>query len=248
MRILIVDDEPLARQRLRTLLDEFTDFECEVIGEAVNGEEGLTQALNLHPDVILLDIRMPSMNGLQVAQHLSSMGEAPAIIFTTAYDEHALAAFDAQAIGYLLKPVRKHKLLESLQRAERLSKRQMQVLVEENDDVQRDRFCISKRGQLNIISISDICYFMADQKYVSIFYFKEGQLQEEIIDDTLKDLEREFPQAFLRVHRNALVANKYIEKLTHNDDGHYHVHLGDGIDPIAVSRRQVKAVKSILKN
>lgn len=252
MQILIVDDEPLARKRLRVMLEDeaLSSFALDVVGEASNGEEGLAMALALKPEVILLDIRMPGLDGLQVARHLTSMGEAPAIIFTTAYDEHALAAFDAQAVGYLLKPIRQQKLIDSLTRAAQLSEKQVNSLVQENisGSTQRDRFCLNKRGELTIIPLREIRYFMADQKYVSLFCYKNGKWQEEIIDDTLKELESEFPESFLRVHRNALVAKEFIEKLTRDEEGHYYVHLKDLPESISVSRRQVKDVKTILKN
>lgn len=250
MRILIVDDEPLARQRLEALLqgDELEEFNIEIVGQASNGEEGLAMALAHKPDVILLDIRMPGLDGLQVARHLSSMGEAPSIIFTTAYDEHALAAFDAQAVGYLLKPIRQQKLIESLTRAAQLSDLQLGNLVEKEVGQKRDRFCINKRGELHFIPLNEIRYFMADQKYVSLYFYKNNKWHEEIIDDTLKELEQEFGDHFLRVHRNALVSKNGIEKLTRDEEGHYHMHIQDLSEAISVSRRQVKAVKTLLKN
>ena len=178
------------------------------------------------------------------------MGESPAIIFTTAYDQHALAAFDAQAVGYLLKPIRQQKLHESLQRAAQLTSQQMSSLLQDELTVgsqKRDRFCLSKRGELSMIPLVDIRYFMADQKYVSLFVYKNNVWQEDIIDDTLKELENEFPDSFLRIHRNALVSKEYIEKLSRDDQGHYHVHLKDLSEPLSVSRRQVKEVKALLK-
>ncbi len=249
MKILIVDDEPLARKRMLGHLQDaaMAEFNLEIVGEASNGEEGLAMALQHRPDVILLDIRMPGLDGLQVARHLSSMGESPSVIFTTAYDEYAMAAFDAQAIGYLLKPVRQQKLIDSLRRASQLSDKQI-TAVEVQDLVQkRDRFCLNKRGQLTMIPLGHIRYFMADQKYVSLFIFQDGAWKEEIIDDTLKELENEFSSSFLRVHRNALVAKKFVEKLTRDDEGHYHVHIKDLAKAISVSRRQVKEVKNLLK-
>ena len=249
MKILIVDDEPLARKRLLVHLQDpaMAEFNLEVVAEASNGEEGLAMALQYLPDVILLDIRMPGLDGLQVARHLSSMGEAPSIIFTTAYDEHAMAAFDAQAIGYLLKPVRQQKLLDSLRRAAQLNEQQIAEVQVHDSPRARDRFCLNKRGQLTMIPISDIRYFMADQKYVSLFIFNDDTWSEEIIDDTLKELEVEFSAHFLRVHRNALVSKEYVEKLARDDEGHYHVHIKDLSEPLSVSRRQVKEVKTLLK-
>ena len=249
MKILIVDDEPLARKRMLILLQEpeMLEFNLEIVAEASNGEEGLAMALQHRPDVILLDIRMPGLDGLQVARHLSSMGEAPSVIFTTAYDEHAMAAFDAQAIGYLLKPVRQQKLIDSLRRAAQLSEQQITDVDVQDSPRARDRFCLNKRGQLTMIPLDDIRYFMADQKYVSLYIYKKSAWREEIIDDTLKELEVEFSAHFLRVHRNALVAKEYVEKLTRDEEGHYHVHIKDLSEPLSVSRRQVKEVKTLLK-
>ena len=249
MKILIVDDEPLARKRMLVHLQDpaMSEFNLSIVGEASNGEEGLAMALQHRPDVILLDIRMPGLDGLQVARHLSSMGEAPSIIFTTAYDEHAMAAFDAQAIGYLLKPVRQQKLIDSLRRAAQLSEQQITQVKVQDSPLERDRFCLNKRGQLTMIPLGDIRYFLADQKYVSLYIYQDELWREEIIDDTLKELELEFSKRFLRVHRNALVAKEYVEKLTRDDEGHYHVRIKDLPEPLSVSRRQVKEVKTLLK-
>ena len=249
MKILIVDDEPLARKRMLVHLQDpaMSEFNLSIVGEAGNGEEGLAMALQHRPDVILLDIRMPGLDGLQVARHLSSMGEAPSIIFTTAYDEHAMAAFDAQAIGYLLKPVRQQKLIDSLRRAAQLSEQQITQVKVQDSPLERDRFCLNKRGQLTMIPLGDIRYFLADQKYVSLYIYQDELWREEIIDDTLKELELEFSKRFLRVHRNALVAKEYVEKLTRDDEGHYHVRIKDLPEPLSVSRRQVKEVKTLLK-
>src|SRR5260370_41226309 len=126
VRVIIVDDEPRARERLRSLLAEIADV--EVIGEAVNGHEALRETHDLAPDVVLLDVRMPGMDGLEAARHLNVLEEPPAVIFTTAYDQYAVEAFDAHAVGYLLKPVRKEQLATSLARAGRLTRAQLQRL------------------------------------------------------------------------------------------------------------------------
>jgi len=250
-RILVVDDEALARKRLLSMLDDLQEeYPHEVVGEASNGEQALSLCLQLRPDVILLDIRMPGIDGLQVARHLSHLPDAPSVVFATAYDEHALAAFEAQAVGYLVKPVRKSKLLTALQHASRLSKQQARdVDASANESKsKRDKFCVSKRGELVLIPLDNIYYFMADNKYVTLFYRKDEQWREEIIDDTLKELEEEFSDEFLRVHRNALIAKQYIEKMTRDSDGRYHVHVDHLEAGLDVSRRKVKDVKQILKS
>jgi len=249
-RVLIVDDEPLARERMQAMLAELmVDFMHEVVGEASDGEQALAMSLQLRPDIILLDIRMPRMDGLQVAHHLSHLPDPPAVIFATAYDEHALAAFEAHAVGYLVKPVRKQKLLDALQHASRVSKQQAREIVStgNSSNGKRDKFCVSKRGELVMIPMQNIYYFMADQKYVTLYHRKNNQWKEEIIDETLKELEDEFEVDFLRIHRNALVAKQYIEKLVRDDKGHYHLKLTDVTEPLDVSRRKVKEVKAILK-
>ena len=121
-----------------------------------------------------------------------------------------------------------------------------QVKVQDSP-LERDRFCLNKRGQLTMIPLGDIRYFLADQKYVSLYIYQDELWREEIIDDTLKELELEFSKRFLRVHRNALVAKEYVEKLTRDDEGHYHVRIKDLPEPLSVSRRQVKEVKTLLK-
>ena len=126
LRVLIVDDEPPARERLRSLLAEIAD--TSVIGEAANGHEALAATHELNPDVVLLDVRMPGMDGLEAARHLTVLEEPPAVIFTTAYEQYAVQAFDAHAVGYLLKPVRKEQLAAALTRAGRLTRAQLQNL------------------------------------------------------------------------------------------------------------------------
>ena len=250
-KILIVDDEPLARVRIRALLDELADdFKHEVIGEAANGEEALAMSLRMQPDIILLDIRMPRMDGLQVAHHLSHLPEPPAVIFATAYDEHAVAAFEAHAVGYLVKPVRKNKLHDALEHAARIGRQQArEIAVADNEsNAKRDKFCVSKRGELLMIPLENIYYFKADQKYVTLVHRSKQTWKEEIIDDTLKELADEFTDDFLRVHRNALVAKQYIEKLVRDEQGHYHLQLSGHDVLIDVSRRKVKDVKTVLKS
>ncbi|HTE41618.1 MAG TPA: response regulator transcription factor, partial [Steroidobacteraceae bacterium] len=173
MRILIVDDEQPARERLRRLLGEISD--CEVCGEAGNGNDALTACASLKPDVVLLDVRMPGLWGIEVAQHLSTLTEAPAIIFTTAYGDHAVDAFDAHAIGYLLKPIRKEKLARALTHASRISApRLMQATRAASIEHRREHVCARLGEQLRLIPIDDICYFFADQKYVTVHH-KNGE-------------------------------------------------------------------------
>lgn len=244
MKIIIADDEPLARQRMRRLLEEVPQTH-EICAEAANGVEAIEACQLHHPDVILLDIRMPRLDGLQTAKALSQMPQPPAVLFVTAYDEHALAAFDAQALDYLLKPVRLDRLEAALQKAQRLSAPQTASIGQLLQDTQavRDTVCAHTPSGLQLIEVDRIRYFMADQKYVEAAT-DQGQW---LLDDPLKDLEQEFAPAFLRVHRNALVALAYVRGLVRDTDGHHQVQL-QGVDKqIAVSRRHLPGVRQVLK-
>jgi len=232
MKVLIVDDEPPARERLRRLLGEIED--CEVAGEAGNGNEALTACATLKPDVVLLDVRMPGLWGIEVAQHLSTLGDAPAVIFTTAYGDHAIDAFDAQAIGYLLKPIRKEKLARALTHASRISApRLAQATRTANIEHRREHVCARLGDQLRLIALADIRYFFADQKYVTVHH-KGGQ---DLIDEPLKELSQEFTADFIRIHRNALVAEKQIAAIERGDDGQYSIRLRECDAVLPVSRR-----------
>src|SRR5689334_12778451 len=183
MKVLIVDDEPPARDRLRRLLAEVDG--CEVVGEAGNGNDALSACASLKPDVVLLDVRMPGLWGIEVAQHLSALSDPPAVIFTTAYGDHAIDAFDAQAIGYLLKPIRKEKLQRALTHASRISaSRLAQATRSANLEQRREHVCARLGEQLKLIPLSDVYYFFADQKYVTVRH-RGG---EDLIDEPLKEL------------------------------------------------------------
>jgi two-component system, LytTR family, response regulator AlgR len=232
MKVLIVDDEPPARDRLRRLLNEIED--CEVAGEAGNGNDALAACATLKPDVVLLDVRMPGLWGIEVAQHLSTLENAPAVIFTTAYGDHAIDAFDAQAIGYLLKPIRKEKLARALTHASRISApRLAQATLTANIEHRREHVCARLGDQLRLIAINDIRYFVAGDKYVTVHH-KSGQ---DLIDEPLKELSQEFAADFIRVHRNALVAEKQIAAIERSDDGQYSVRMRDSEAVLPVSRR-----------
>ena len=210
MNVLIVDDEQLARQRLRKLLTGATD--CQIIGEAQTGEDALRKTQATHPDVVLMDIRMPGMDGIEAASYINRMDKPPAIIFTTAYSEHALKAFETHAIDYLLKPIKQSRLEAALDAAKRMNKAQLSKLREDETGGAREKICVKNRGQLELIPIKDIIYFKADQKYVTL----RTAEQEHLIEESLKTLEQEFSQQFIRIHRNALVAHKMLHGLTKN--------------------------------
>jgi two-component system response regulator AlgR len=232
MKVLIVDDESPARDRLRRLLGEIDD--CEFAGEAGNGNEALTACASLKPDVVLLDVHMPGLWGIEVAQHLSTFGDAPAVIFTTAYSGHAIDAFDAQAIGYLLKPIRKEKLARALIHASRNSARRIAQATRSGIIEHRREHVWARLGdQLRLIAIADVDYFFAGDKYVAVHH-KNGQ---DLIDEPLKTLSREFADDFIRIHRNALVAERRIAAIERGADGHYSVHMRDSDVILQVSRR-----------
>lgn len=232
MRILIVDDEPLARQRLRDLLAKVDG--AELVAEAENGRDACEQAAALSPDVVLLDIAMPLMDGLEAARHLSEMSHPPAVIFCTAYDEHALAAFDAGAVDYLLKPVRGERLREALGRARRLGPPGLAALAEaEGAPRQRTHLCARLRGSMRLIPIEEIRYLQADEKYV-VIHHAHG---EDLIEDSLRALEDEFGERFLRIHRNCLVAADEIVELRRGSDGHTRARLRNTAELLDVSRR-----------
>lgn len=242
MRILIVDDESLARDRIKRILLE--QNEHEVLGEAANGQEALQKIEALHPDVVLLDIRMPGIDGLEVARHLVGMDEPPAVIFTTAYDEYALEAFKVHAVDYLLKPVRPDRLSEALQKALKPNKVQWKSLNRKEDGSPKARTHISSRTRRGIVlvPIGEVYYFRAEHKYVTVRH-KEGEV---LIEDTLKELETEFGERFLRVHRNCLVAMEHIQALEKNSSGQPCIRLRGIAETLDVSRRHVANVRQIM--
>jgi two-component system response regulator AlgR len=250
VKILIVDDEKPARDRLRQLLDDFGDH--DVVGEASNGAEAIALAASTIPDVVLLDIRMPGVDGIETAHHLNAMENPPAVVFTTAYDEYAIDAFDARAIGYVLKPVRRERLERALEHASRLSGHALSELTANSSlKSTRNHVCARIHDELRLIPVADISYFNADQKYVCVHH-SDG---EDLIDDSLKSLEDEFAEQFVRIHRSALVAVDKIEKLEKTSDGKTHVVLRDSSqeddnspnDELVISRRHLATVRRRLK-
>jgi two-component system response regulator AlgR len=237
LKVLIVDDEPPARERLRSMLAELGAV--EVVGEAGNGHEALDLTHDLSPDVVLLDVRMPGMDGLEAARHLNVLEQPPAVIFTTAFDQYAVEAFQAQAVGYLLKPVRKEQLGAALARAGRLTRAQLQSLAASSGAARRSHIAARHREGLKLIPIEEVQYFLADQKYTTVRHVRG----EDLIEDSLRLLESEFPAEFVRIHRNALVGVKHLERIERRADGQYLVHLRGGEAPLPVSRRMAGELK-----
>jgi len=245
VRILIVDDETPARNRLRQLLED--DGDHSIVGEAGNGKQALDVAAESGPDVVLLDIRMPGLSGIEVAHHLNTLQDPPAIIFTTAYDEYAIEAFETSAIGYLLKPVRQERLVQALQHAARISNRSISEVAGKTDMPEcRSHVCARVQDRLRLIAIDDISRFHADQKYVRVHH-NDG---EHLIDESLKALEVEFDDKFVRIHRGALVSITHIESIGRTADGQMLVILRntpDDTDGLIISRRHLADVKRRLK-
>lgn len=244
MKVLIVDDEPLARARLRRQLTALPAV--EVVGEAENGELALQACAELQPQVVLMDIRMPGLDGLSAALQLAQQPSPPAVIFCTAYDEYAIDAFDASAVGYLLKPVNQDKLAQALGKAARLSQTQIAALQPQLEAPREGRNHIaakSRRG-LELVPLADVRYFSADQKYVTVHH-RNGEV---LIDESLKELEEEFGDRLLRVHRNALVVMAQVIGLERVALGHYRVRLADIEHGPTISRRHLSAVRRALEN
>ncbi len=248
MKVLVVDDEQPARDRLRQLLDDEDAF--EYVGEAANGLDAVALAAELRPDIVLLDIRMPGLDGIETAHHLNTQETPPAIVFTTAYDEYAIDAFDARAVGYVLKPVRRTKLTTALEQASRLAPATLtSVATASNMPAARKHVCSRLHGVLKLIPISEIDCFRADHKYVTVDH-RNGQ---DLIDDSLKALAEEFSDDFVRIHRSALVAISSVDRIEKTTDGKSYVVLRHEHDSqvdrkeLIISRRHLAEVRRRLK-
>lgn len=245
MKILIVDDEPTARGRLRSLLAE-VDPDSAVVGEAANGADALRQIAEAGPDVVLLDVCMPRMNGLDAAREIARLEQPPAVVFVTAHDDYAVEAFEVSAIDYLLKPIRKERLANALQKARRFSQpawRKLDAALPPERRPARSHLCLYSRGELRLIPVVSIIYFRADTKYVAV----RTEDDEALIEESLVALEQEFGEGFLRIHRNALVAPDRILGLSRLPLGGIAVRLQGIPDTLEVSRRHLSSVRAWLK-
>jgi two-component system response regulator AlgR len=246
VKVLVVDDEQPARARLQQILDDESGY--EVVGQAANGREAIRLSTELNPDIVLLDIRMPGLDGIETARHLNTLDEPPAVVFTTAYDEYAIDAFDARAIGYVLKPVRRAKLVAALEQASRLARGALaSMATQENMSTRRMHVCTRSHGELRLIPIADVACFRADQKYVTVSH-RNG---EDLIDESLKTLAEEFSADFVRIHRSALVAVSEIAKIEKIAGGKSRVVLRDNsqVDDkeLIISRRHLAEVRRRVK-
>ena len=232
MRVLIVDDEPLARARMASLLGDCADI--EIVGSVGDGESALAAIGEQQPDVLLLDINMPGLNGTALAQRLAGRAR-PQVIFCTAYEAHALQAFELGAVDYLLKPVRFERLRDALQRAER----RLADQTREPPKYLRGRL----RGEEVRIALDEVIYLLADEKYVVVQH-RRGEL---LIEESLRQLEETYPSQLIRLHRNSLVPPARLLGLKTLSDGRVLARLdGSEISP-EISRRNLPAVRKLLR-
>ncbi|TAK90023.1 MAG: response regulator transcription factor [Burkholderiaceae bacterium] len=260
LKILIVDDEEPARARLRTLLSDIAgDLPHRLVGQAEGAEAALALCAQHQPDVVLLDIQMPGVSGLELARHLRPAEQAqsrPWVIFVTAYDEYAVKAFDVHALDYLLKPVRASRLLEALQHVLRVHDSQAGAAQDLNALAPvRQHLSIHERGRVFLVPVRDVIYFKAEMKYITV----RTAEREYISEESLVALEQEFAEQFVRIHRNALIAKQAIagfervatgidqEEDNRSTDPHWEVVLKGIPEHLPVSRRQWSTVKALLK-
>ncbi len=238
LKILLIDDEPLARDRLRSLLDELGG--CEIVGEGGTGEQAIDLVQSHQPELLLLDIRMPGMDGLEAANHLSRLDSPPAVIFTTAYDEHALAAFEANAIDYLLKPIRSERLEAALNKVRPMIAQEGQAAdLSTVSDEKRSHVSGVVQGNLVLMDVSDVVFFQSDQGYTRVV----SADNELLIEDSLRTLEEEFEDSFVRIHRNALVAVSKVSEIARDGKGNQHVSMKGIEETLPVSRRMVGGLR-----
>lgn len=234
LTVLIVDDEPLAAARLSGLVQELPD--CRVIGEAAQAKQAFAMAQAQSPDLVLLDIAMPGETGLELAARLQSLPKPPMVIFCTAYDTHALKAFEAKAIDYLLKPVRRERLRESIARIQHL-------LASPPAEINKAFVTAAVGGVLRRIALDDIHYLQSDEKY-TICHDRSG---EHVLDQTLKELELQFPEQLIRIHRNCLVNQERLVELRRDAEGRVWAVLKEVAGALEVSRRCATDLKGWFK-
>jgi len=233
LSILIIDDEKPARDRLRRLLSTVSGF--DIAGEANSGTQALEQISELNPDILLLDISMPGMDGMSLARVLQEGGASPAVIFCTAYQDQALKAFEAEAVDYLVKPVRAERLEKSLEKARRYLG---------TDKGQEDEHYVRSTvgGKIVLTPIHRVICLVSEDKYTTVIHEKGTT----IIDESLTELEQNFPGLFFRVHRNALISRKHLRGLERTSDGQLQALLTGTDRKPEVSRRNVSSLRKLL--
>ena len=245
LRVLIVDDEAPARRRLRELLDDCAAvLPLSIVGEAGNGREALELLQTITADLVLTDIHMPDMDGLELARHLLKLPQPPVLIFTTAYHQHALQAFDVNAVDYLVKPVRMQRLLAALEKVPHL-KPLSAARLDQIPSSARRFLSVTERSRVVLVPVDEVIYLKAELKYITIRTVQ----REFLLEESLTKLEEEFGSRFVRVHRNCLVARDYIrgfERCVGDEgDAHWEVLLRDVAESLPVSRRQQFIVREI---
>lgn len=246
LRVFVVDDEAPARSRIKELLADCAgQLPLECVGEASNAREALEQLSEIPADVALLDIRMPQMDGLELAQHLSKLPQPPAIIFTTAYDRYAVKAFELHAIDYLLKPIRLGRLFDALSRARIAVPPSIEVLQELLPEP-RKNLSVHERGKILLIPIEEVLFLRAELKYVTV----RTEKGEHLIEEALSTLEKEHAARFVRIHRNCLVAKTAIEGFekkadAENSELRWVVKLRGLDEKLPISRRQQFIVREL---
>lgn len=242
MRVFIVDDELPARNRLKELLSDCSEqLPLVVTGEAGNGMEALEKLAETPADVVLTDIRMPLMDGIELARHLGKLADPPVFIFTTAYDDYAIKAFELHAIDYLLKPIRLGRLFDALSRARSAVPVKTEVLRDLLPEA-RKHLSIHERGKIHLIPVEDVLYLRAELKYVTVRTVE----REYLIEESLTALEKEFAVRFVRIHRNCLVAKDAITGFERGDDegeNGWQIKLRGLEERLPISRRQQHIVK-----
>ncbi len=247
LRVLVVDDEAPARSRMRDLLADVNPaLPLAIVGEAANGRDALKLA-EAGADVVLLDVRMPGMDGIEVAQHLQKLEPPPAVIFTTAYDAYAIQAFDLHVVDYLLKPIKASRLQEALSRIGARAPGPAAEMLRAMRPAPRSCLSAAERGRVHLIPLEDVLYLRAELKYVTV---RTGD-REHLIEESLTQLEQEFPDRFVRVHRNCLVARAAIRGFERaaadGAEGPWQVVLAGLEERIPVSRRQQHVVRGLVR-
>ena len=245
LRVVLIDDEAPARSRLKELITDCAPLvPAKVVGEAANGREALDLLASAAADLVLVDIRMPQMSGIEFARHALALESPPAVIFVTAYDEYAIKAFELRALDYLLKPVRRARLLAALTRARGMRAPGREAL-RGLESAPRRHLSVPERGRISLVPVADILYLKAELKYVTI----RTAGREYLLEESLTHLEQEFAEAFVRVHRNCLVAKSRIrgfEKAEAQEgEQSWVVQLEGCAEKLPVSRRQWQQVKEL---
>jgi two-component system, LytTR family, response regulator AlgR len=239
LTILIADDEAPARNRLKDLLEDIGNV--SIVAEAKDGKQAIDFAMEKQPDLMLLDIRMPLMDGLEAAEHAQKLDPRPHIIFTTAYDAYAIKAFDLNAIDYLLKPIRLERLQAAIEKVRAIQPQSIKSLKPLQKT--RSHLSIHERGRVVLVPIEEIIYLRAELKYVTVRTIE----QEYLLEESLTNLETEFEEFFIRLHRNCLVAQQYIsgyeKRADEKGDAQWHAILKGVPDTVAVSRRQQHLIR-----